>query len=82
MQLIISLVRRCIQDLHATGSTAGTGEADKGGQEYILGTGIPSEPTLVITEHGTFVVVGTEKGTISFNTNDTRSMNRYFWLKQ
>ena len=67
---------------HATGSTGGSGVAVKADRSTLLGSGIPSEPTLVITEHGTFVVVGTEKGTTSFNTNDPRSMNRYFWLKQ
>jgi type IV pilus assembly protein PilY1 len=67
---------------YATGSTGGSGVAVKADRSTLLGSGIPSEPTLVITEHGTFVIVGTEKGTTSFNTNDPRSMNRYFWLKQ
>jgi len=68
---------------HETGSTeVGTGTPTKADRSTTLGSGIPSEPTLVVTEHGTFLVVGTEKGTTSYNTNDPRSINRYFWLKQ
>ena len=69
--------------LHETGSTADNGTTPtKEDRSVSLGSGIPSEPSLVVTEHGTFVVVGTQKGTISYNTNDPQSINRYFWLKQ
>jgi hypothetical protein len=47
-----------------------------------IGSGIPSEPTLVVTEQGTFIVVGTEQGPTPLDTQDKRSINRYFWLKQ
>ncbi|HPJ94593.1 MAG TPA: PilC/PilY family type IV pilus protein [Deltaproteobacteria bacterium] len=47
-----------------------------------IGSGIPSEPTLVVTEQGTFIVVGTEEGPISVDTQEKRSLNRYYWLKQ
>ncbi len=47
-----------------------------------LGSGIPSQPSLVVTERGTFIVVGTEKGTSSFNTNDKSTITRFFWQKQ
>ena len=47
-----------------------------------LGSGIPSQPALVVTEQGTFIVVGTERGVKPINTNDTRFMTRYYWLKQ
>jgi type IV pilus assembly protein PilY1 len=47
-----------------------------------LGSGIPSQPSLVVTEQGTFVVVGTESGVKPFDTNDIRFMTRYYWLKQ
>jgi type IV pilus assembly protein PilY1 len=47
-----------------------------------LGSGIPSPPTLVVTKEGTFVVVGSEKGVTTINTNDTQFLKRYYWLKQ
>ncbi|HWR68384.1 MAG TPA: PilC/PilY family type IV pilus protein, partial [Desulfomonilia bacterium] len=47
-----------------------------------IGSGIPSEPTLVVTEQGTFIVVGTEQGPTPLDTQDKRSITRYFWLKQ
>ena len=47
-----------------------------------IGSGIPSEPTLVVTEQGVFIVVGTEQGPTPLDTQDKRSVIRYYWLKQ
>jgi type IV pilus assembly protein PilY1 len=47
-----------------------------------IGSGIPSEPTLVITEQGIFVVVGTQEGPFVFDTQSGRSIHRYYWHKQ
>jgi type IV pilus assembly protein PilY1 len=66
----------------STGATSGTGDAVKADRSTSLGTGIPSQPILVVTQNGTFVVVGTSQGTGSYNTNDSRSLTRYYWLKQ
>lgn len=47
-----------------------------------IGSGIPSEPTLVVTEQGVFIIVGTEQGPIGIDTEDRRSIIRYYWKKQ
>jgi len=69
---------------HATGSTSGNGTSTpiKADRSTSLGGGIPSQPSLVVTQHGTFVLVGTSKGALSYNTNATNSLTRYYWLKQ
>ncbi len=46
-----------------------------------IGSGIPSEPTLVITEQGAFIIVGTQEGPIQHNTAERRSIHPYYWLK-
>ena len=68
---------------NATGSTSGgsTG-ATVADRNTIIGTGIPSQPNLVVTQQGTFLVVGTSQGTGSYNTNASTGLTRYFWLKQ
>jgi type IV pilus assembly protein PilY1 len=51
-----------------------------------LGAGIPSQPTLVITQGsdsngGALIMVGTQQGTLAINTDDQQSLKRYFWMK-
>jgi type IV pilus assembly protein PilY1 len=43
-----------------------------------LGSGIPPQPSLVITEKGAFIVTGSDIR----DTREKRSMTRYYWLKQ
>ncbi|MGC9323720.1 MAG: pilus assembly protein [Desulfomonilia bacterium] len=49
---------------------------------HSIGSGIPSDPVLVVTEQGAFVATGTEGGAIIIDTGDTENIHRYFWLKQ
>jgi type IV pilus assembly protein PilY1 len=47
-----------------------------------IGSGIPSEPTLVVTQQGNFIVVGTQEGPFSFDTLSKHGIHRYYWYKQ
>lgn len=67
------------------GSTTGDKNsllATKEDRSKIIGSGIPSEPALVITEKGSFVVAATGDGPIPLDTKQKNPMTRYFWLKQ
>jgi type IV pilus assembly protein PilY1 len=67
-----------------TGSTSGGGPGatpTPADRSTTLGGGIPSQPTLVVTQQGTFIVVGTSQGTGSYNTNASSGLTRYFWIK-
>lgn len=46
-----------------------------------LGGGIPSDPMLVVTEKGTFVLVGTSSGPNVTKADGNNNMHRYYWLK-
>jgi hypothetical protein len=46
-----------------------------------IGTGIPSQPSIVVTETDTFILVGTEQGTTPIATGEGQALKRYFWLK-
>lgn len=61
------------------GNSATLTKADK---SIKIGSSIPSEPSVVVTEKGTFVITGTDTGMNRHNPKDKRSMTRYYWLKQ
>jgi len=61
------------------GNSATLTKADK---FVSLGSGIPSEPSIVVTEKGTFIITGTDTGMYKHDPKDKRSMTRYYWLKQ
>ena len=66
----------------SSGGSGGNGTGPtKADRNTILGGGIPSQPTLVVTQQGTFIVVGTTQGTGSYNTNASTGLTRYFWIK-
>ena len=66
----------------SSGGSGGNGTGPtKADRNTILGGGIPSQPTLVVTQQGTFIVVGTTQGTGSYNTNASTGLIRYFWIK-
>lgn len=77
------------------GAGGGSGDLTKEDRFTIIGTGIPSQPTLVVTEgggdpcanmncpnRGSFIQVGTSEGTVSMCTCERRSINYYYWMKQ
>jgi type IV pilus assembly protein PilY1 len=67
---------------NATGSTTGgTSGAKPVDRSTTIGSGIPSQPNLVVTPQGTYIVVGTSQGTGSYNTAASTGLTRYFWLK-
>ncbi|HOM29064.1 MAG TPA: PilC/PilY family type IV pilus protein [Deltaproteobacteria bacterium] len=47
-----------------------------------VGSGIPSEPVVIVTKAGTYVLVSTEEGTQPIKTGDPVGLNRYYWLKR
>ena len=47
-----------------------------------IGSGIPSDPVLVVTERGAFVAVGTEGGAVIIDAGDVDHIHRYYWLQQ
>jgi type IV pilus assembly protein PilY1 len=51
-------------------------------RSYVLGSSIPSPPTLVVCETGTYVLVGTQEGVRKQLTNDNNTLKRYYWYKQ
>jgi type IV pilus assembly protein PilY1 len=46
-----------------------------------IGTGIPSQPSIVVTQLETFVLVGTEQGTNTIASGKGAVLDRYYWLK-
>jgi type IV pilus assembly protein PilY1 len=47
-----------------------------------IGSGIPSEPVLVVTKKGTFVAVSVEEGTNTHPTGEFSGLKRYYWMKR
>lgn len=65
------------KDFDGDNSTLG-----KSDRSMNLGSGSPSTPTLVVTEEGTFIIVGTEKGLPTRLADGERTLKRYYWFKQ
>ena len=59
-----------------------SGALEKADRAKTIGTGIPSEPVVVVTETGTSVLVSTEKKVQSQDTQSKREFKRFYWLQQ
>ncbi|MBN2297003.1 MAG: hypothetical protein JXM72_00325, partial [Deltaproteobacteria bacterium] len=46
-----------------------------------IGGGIPSDPVLIVTPEGTFIGVGTQGSPKFDDTEETKSIERYYWMK-
>lgn len=59
----------------------GNSQLTKEDRVKTIGSGIPSEPMLVVTEKGTYILVGRDSGPNITDTNEKQSMHRYYWQK-
>jgi len=68
---------------YTTGNAAidfnGDGNITKEDRSKAIGSGIPSQPVVVVTKTGAHVVVGTEGGVFSTTVNTDQNIIRYYW---